>query len=109
MKPRALWIGCFALGAYNALLFGIGGVLFAALSFLFALPLVIRGDRASALSGLLLGFGATWLALMTAQSNAGGRLDDPAPWLGLGIVPGAIGLLLALGRVVHCGRTHLRT
>ena len=52
MKPRALWIGCFALGAYNALLFGIGGVLFAALSFLFALPLVIRGRSSLRVVGI---------------------------------------------------------
>lgn len=105
MNPLALWIVCLVLGAGDALLTGLfGGVIFGGILFVLALPLAVRGDRASALSGLLLGFGATWLALMARQSATGGRLDDPGPWLALGIVPFALGLLLALARIGRHGR-----
>lgn len=105
MKPLALWIVCFVLGAGDALLFGIGGVIFGGIFFVLALPLSFRGDRASVLSGLLVGFGATWLTLMANQFATGGQLDDPVPWLALGIVPSVLGVLLALVRIVRHSRT----
>jgi 4-hydroxybenzoate polyprenyltransferase len=108
VKPLALWIVCLVLGAGDALLFGIGGVIFGGLMFVLALLLAIRGDPASALSGLLLGFGAMWLALMAQQSATGGQLDDPAPWLALGIVPSALGFVLALARIAGHRRTVVR-
>lgn len=108
MNALALWIVCFVLGAGDALLTGLLGVIFGAIFFVLALPLALRGDRASAVSGLLLGFGATWLALMARQAATGGHLDDPAPWLTLGIVPLAFGLLVALGRIARHGRTAVR-
>jgi len=74
MNPLALWIVCFVLGAGDALLTGLLGVIFGGIFFVLALPLAVRGDRASAMSGLLLGFGATWLALMGRQSSQ--RLAD---------------------------------
>lgn len=108
MNPLALWIVCFVFGAGDALLAGLLGVIFGGIFFVLALPLALRGDRASAVSGLLLGFGATWLALMARQAATGGHLDDPAPWLDLGVVPLALGLLVALGRIARHGRTAVR-
>lgn len=105
VNPLLLWIVCFVLGAGDALVTGLLGVVFGGIFFVLTLPLAIRGDRASALSGLLLGFGATWLALMARQSATGGQLDDPAPWIALGIIPLALGLLLALVRMARNGRT----
>jgi len=45
---------------------------------------------------------------MARQAATGGHLDDPAPWLTLGIVPLALGLLVALGRIARHGRTAVR-
>ena len=103
MNPLALWIVCFVLGAGDALLTGFLGVIFGGIFFVLALPLAVRGDRASALSGLLLGFGTVWLAMMARQFATGGHLDDPTPWLALGIVPLALGLLVALVRILQFG------
>ena len=108
MNPLALWIVCFVLGAGDALLTGFLGLIFGGIFFMLALPLAVRGDRASAMSGLLLGFGATWLALMGRQSATGGQLDDAAPWVALGIVAFVLGLLVALVRIVRHGRTAVR-
>jgi len=108
MKPLALWIVCFVLGVGDALLTGLLGVIFGGIFFVLALPLAIRGDRAAALSGLLLGFGAMWLGLMARQSATGGQLDNPAPWAILGVVPLALGLLVALARIVRYGRAAMR-
>jgi uncharacterized membrane protein YfcA len=106
MNPIALWIVWFVLGAGNALLTGLLGVGAGGVFFVLAL-LAVRGDRAAALSGLLLGFGATWLAGLARQMATGGHLDDPAPWLALGIVPLALGGLLGVLRLARWSRTAL--
>jgi hypothetical protein len=107
MNPIAQWIVWFGLGAANALLFGIGGVILVVVLLVLAVRVAIRGDTMSALSGLLVGFGTTWLALMARQAATGGRLDDAGPWLALGIVPVALGALLGVLRLVRWGRTGL--
>ena len=101
MSPIAQWVVWFGLGAGNALLFGIGGALLVVVLLTAAVLVASRSDFLSALSGLLSGFGATWLLLLGRQSATGGRLDDPGIWIALGIVPLAIGVLIGAVRLVH--------
>jgi hypothetical protein len=107
MNPIAQWIVWFGLGAANALLFGIGGVILVVVLVVLAVRVALRGDMMSALSGLLVGFGTTWFVLMGRQAATGGRLDDAGPWLALGIVPVALGTWLGVFRLVRWGRTAL--
>jgi hypothetical protein len=103
MHPIAQWIAWFGLGAGDALLFGIGGLVLAGPLVALAVAIAFRGDAAAAVSGLLVGFGTTWLLLMARQAATGGRLDDPAPWLAVGIVPVAVGAGLAVWRLARNG------
>ena len=107
MNPIAQWIVWFVLGAGNALLTGIGGVILVVVLLVLALTLAFRGDLVAALSGLFIGFGTTWLALMARQAATGGHLDDAGPWLALGILPVALGVLLRVLRLIHQGRRAL--
>jgi hypothetical protein len=104
MSPIAQWFVWFGLGAANALLFGIGGVILVIVLLALAVRVALRGDELSALSGLLVGFGTTWVALMARQAATGGHLADAGPWLALGIVPVALGALLGALRLVRWGR-----
>jgi hypothetical protein len=104
MLPIAHWIVWFGLGAANALLFGIGGVILVVVLVALAVRVAIRDDTMSALSGLLVGFGTTWLALMARQAATGGRLDDAGPWLALGIGPVALGTSLGVLLMVRWSR-----
>ena len=104
MNPIAQWIVWFGLGAANALLFGIGGAILVVVLLILAVRVAMRGDTMSAVSGLFVGFGTTWLALMGRQAATGGRLDDAGPWLALAIVPVALGGLLGVLRLVRSGR-----
>lgn len=72
MNPIAQWIVWFGLGAANALLFGIGGVIIAVVLGVLAVRAATRGDPMSGLSGLLIGFGTTWLALIERQASTVG-------------------------------------
>ena len=100
MKPIPLWIVTFVLGAAGALLTGVLGVFVGGLFAALTLALAISGDRWAVVSGLLTGFGATWLVLLARASGPGGQLDDAAPWIVLGAVPLAFGLVfLAIGIV----------
>ena len=58
-------------------------------------------------SGSVLGSGQRG-SLMARESATNGQLDDPAPWVVLGVVPWALGLLVALARLVRHGRTAVR-
>jgi hypothetical protein len=98
MSRWLLWITMAVLGAAATLLTGVLGLLVALVFLALTIPLILRGDRLVALSGLLTGFGGIWLLLMARQASSGGTLDDAAFWTALGIVPLAIGLaLLAAG------------
>lgn len=101
MSPITLWIATFVLGGGGALLTGVGGVLFGGLFFVLALLLAIRGDRLAVLSGLLAGFGSTWLVLLVRASASGGELDDAAAWVALGVIPLALGLVLVAIRIAR--------
>jgi hypothetical protein len=107
MSPSGQWIVWFGLGAANALLLGIGGFVLVVVLLVLAVRAAIRGDRLSALSGLLVGFGMTWIALMERQAGTGGRLDDPNRWLAVGVVPIALGTGLGVRRLIHPDRTRL--
>ena len=104
MNPMAQWIVWFGLGAANALLLGFGGVVLVVVLVLLAIRVASSGDTTSALSGLLIGFGATWLALMAPQAASGGYLADADAWLALGSVPLALGVLLGTVRLIRSGR-----
>jgi hypothetical protein len=85
----------------NALLTGIGGAIVVVILLVLALRLALRGDPLAASSGLFVGFGVTWLGLMARQAATGGWLDDAGPWLALGIIPLAVGVMLGALRLVH--------
>lgn len=104
MSPITQWVVWFGLGAGNALLFGIGGVILVVVLLAVAVWVASRSDFLSALSGLLSGFGATWLLLLGRQGATGGQLDDPGIWVAVGIVPLAIGVLLGAIRLVRRGQ-----
>jgi hypothetical protein len=101
MNPTRLWLWSFVLGAGNALLTGLAGVIFGGLFFALALPLAIRGDRWVVLSGLLTGFGGTWLVLLDREASSGGELDDASAWVALGVVAFVLGLLPVIIKVIR--------
>jgi len=106
INPVLLWVTTFVLGLAASLLVGIGGwlgILFVVL----AAPLVFRGSRLVALSGLLTGFGGSWLFWMERQFASGGRLDNADFWWAVGIVPFVIGVALAVAVVVVRARSSL--
>lgn len=107
MNPIARWIAWLVLGAANALLVGIGGVILVVVLLALALRVALRGDTMSAVPGLLVGFGTTWLAFMGRQAATGGRLDGAGPWLALGIVVVALGVLFGILRPVGRDGTDL--
>jgi hypothetical protein len=82
-----LWIATAVLGAAATLITSIGGLLGSVLFLLLATPLVVRGDHAVALSGLLMGFGGLWLLLMARQFATGGTLDNTQFWTAVGVLP----------------------
>ena len=100
MSRWLLWITTAVLGAAATLMTSFG-LLAAILFMLLAIPLIIRGDRLVALSGVLTGFGGFWLFLMARQSASGGTLDNATLWIAVGVVPLAIGLMLLVGIVAR--------
>ena len=94
MNPLLLWVTAVVLGFAASLLLSVGGVIGFAFVIL-AAPLVARGPRLVALSGLLSGFGASWLFSMQRQFASGGRLDNGDFWVAVGLVPLTIGVALS--------------
>ncbi len=100
MSRPLLWTTTAVLGAAATLITSVGGLLGSLLFLLLAAPLVVRGDHAIALSGLLVGFGCLWLFLLARQSATGGTLDDASFWTAVGVVPLVIGcVLLVIGAI----------
>ena len=100
MNRLLLWITTAVLGAAATLITSMGGLLGSVLFLLLATPLIVRGDHAVALSGLLVGFGALWSYLMARQFATGGTLDNAQFWTAVGVVPLVIGgalLAVAVG------------
>ncbi|MGH2966871.1 MAG: hypothetical protein ACRDMH_16015 [Solirubrobacterales bacterium] len=91
MNRLLLWITTAVLGAAAALITGIGGLLAGLLLLVLAVPLVLRGAHAVALSGLMTGFGTLWSFAMAQQPVTGGVLHDAEFWWAVGIVPLVIG------------------
>lgn len=104
MNPLLLWITTAVLGAAAVLITSIGGLLGSVLFLLLASPLVIRGNHAVALSGLLMGFGGLWSFAMARQFATGGTLDNAQFWIAVGIVPLAVGIALLAIAVVGARR-----
>lgn len=107
MNRLLLLITTAALGAAAALITGIGG-LGGMLFLLLSMPLVVRGDPAVALSGLLTGFGALWSLGMARQLTTGGTLDNAEFWAAVGVAPLIIGCGLLVLVVVRWPRTVAR-
>jgi hypothetical protein len=92
MRPVPLWIVTFVLGGAGALLTGLFGVFLGGLFVVLGLALAV-GHRWVVISGLLTGFGATWLVLLASASTSGGQLDNAGAWTALGVIPLALGLV----------------
>jgi hypothetical protein len=103
MNGILLWVTMAVLGAAATLLTSFGllpTVVFLALT----VPLILRGDHLVALSGLLTGFGGSWLFWMGRQLATGGTLDNAPFWTAVGIVPllaGCVGLALVAVRALR--------
>lgn len=94
MKPGSTWLMSGFVGAAASLTTSLGPL--AILLYMLATtPLIVRWGPV-ALSGLLTGFGASWLFLMARALVDGGRIDDGAFWVAVGVVPLGIGLALRL-------------
>lgn len=100
MNPILLWVTTAILGGAAVLITSIGGLLGSVLFLLLATPLVVRGNHALALSGLLMGFGGLWTLLMARQAATGGTLDNAGFWTAVGIVPLVVGSALLVIAVV---------
>ena len=101
MSPTLLSVACAVIGMATALLTGSFGLLAAIVALSLAVPLVLRGNSLAALSGLLIGFGGTWLALLAWQGASGGVLSDTRSWVLIGAAPFAIGVVAAATRVAR--------
>lgn len=95
MKRLLLWLTTAALGAAATLMTSFGLVV-VVLFLSLAVPLIVRGDRATAASGLLTGFGGFWSILLSRQAASGGTLQDAQYWTAVGIVPLVVGCTVLL-------------
>lgn len=93
MNRPLLWVTTAVLGAAATLMTSFSLVA-AILFLLLAVPLVLRGDRVVALSGLLTGFGGFWSFIMARQAASGGTTDNADFWIALGVVPLVLGCAL---------------
>jgi MFS family permease len=101
LNPILLWFTSAVLGMAGAVLTGFFGLGAAVIALVLAMPLVLRGDRLAALSGLLIGFGGLWSLLLASQIAAGGHLSDPARWTFVGAAPLAIGFVVLMLRLAR--------
>ncbi len=101
-RPRSIWIIAFVIGVAAAVVAAITGIL----GFLFVL-LIVPGLRPRTLliglSGVLTGFGGTWLILLARQASAGGILGSDLSWL-VGIIPLVVGIVCGSIAVVRSPR-----
>ena len=96
MRPPLLWVTGAVLGMAAATVTAILGVGADAIALVLTVPLILRGDRLVAISGIFIGFGGLWLAALGGQFASGGVLDAAQQWILVGALPVAIGIL-ALG------------
>jgi hypothetical protein len=105
LNPILLWSTSAVLGMAGAVLTGFFGLGAAFLTLVLTMPLVLRGDRLAAASGLLIGFGGLWLVLLAWHVASGGHLSDPEPWTFVGAAPFAIGLVVLVLRLARTFRS----
>jgi hypothetical protein len=79
---------------------GVGAGLIA---LVLTIPLILRGDRLVAISGICIGFGGLWLAALAGQFASGGVLDAAQMWILIGAVPLAVGILALGVRIARFG------
>lgn len=101
MSPSLLWLTAAVLGMAAAMVSASLGLGAAAIALVLGLPLILRGDRFAALSGILIGFGGLWLLLLSWQLTSGGALSEPGPWILVGAIPLAIGLIALAVRIAR--------
>jgi hypothetical protein len=101
VKPPLLWATSAVLGMAAATVTAILGVGAGAIALVLTIPLILRGDRLVAISGLFIGFGGLWLAALGGQFASGGVLDAAEPWVLVGAVPLAIGILALGAKMAH--------
>lgn len=104
VNPMLLWLTSAVLGMAVALLTGSFGLGAALIALVLAMPLVLRGDRLVALSGLLIGFGGLWSLLLASQIASGGHTSDPGRWIFAGVATlgfGSVLLALRLARTLR--------
>lgn len=112
MDGRVHWIATAALGVAAVFMTSFGGPAVLPL-LLVAVIVVVTADRLVAVSGLLVGFGATWLLLLGRQASTGGIYDDGSIGFAIGIgaltlVAGLVALLPAAASMLHGGATRTR-
>ena len=98
MNPVLLWTTAAVLGTAAAMVTGVLGLGATVIAVFLSVPLVLRADSLLAISGLLIGFGGLWLALLAWQTETGASLPDGGLWMVVGAAPLATGLLALLVR-----------
>jgi hypothetical protein len=93
MTPTRIFFATATLGLAISLLVGMLGFIVGGLFLVAMVPLFGRG-RWAAVAGCLVGFGAGWTTLVLVQLDRGGSSGNDALWLGIGVVPLAIGLAI---------------
>jgi hypothetical protein len=70
-----------------------------------AVIVMVKADRLIAVSGLMIGFGGSWLSLLALQLTSG-TLESGIEWVAVavGIVPLAVGSMLVIPTVVRALR-----
>jgi hypothetical protein len=105
LNPILLWLTSAVFGMAVALLTGSFGLGAALIALVLAMPLVLRGDRLMALSGLLIGFGGLWSLLLASQIASGGRTSDPERWILVGAATLGFGFVLLVLRLARTLRS----
>jgi hypothetical protein len=96
LRAPLLWVAAAVFGMAAATVTAILGLGAGAIALVLTIPLILRGDRMVAISGISIGFGGLWLAALGGQFASGGALDAVQMWILVGAVPLAIGIA-ALG------------
>jgi hypothetical protein len=90
-----LWLLGVALGITTVLASALALMAATAVALL-VIPLAREPGGLAAVSGLLTGFGALWLTLIVGESSSGGVSDSAPFWAGVGAIPLAFGVALAV-------------
>ncbi len=93
-KRVLLWAAMAAVGVTATLMASFGGGPMTVPFLVVATVIIVKVDKLVAVSGLLVGFGASWLALVTGQPIAEGASGGSAVVQALiGAVPLLLGML----------------